>query len=118
MTKANSNPKKMSNMMRYAVIQDGSKQYQVSEGDKLMIERRNAKPGDEIAFKEILLYADGDQIKVGAPLVQGVTVRATVDSEIKADKVTGIKFRKREGYRRKTGHRQKYTVLKVTGIKA
>jgi large subunit ribosomal protein L21 len=102
--------------MKYAIIKDGGKQYQVSEGDKLMIERRNLKPGEEINFNEILLYADGDEVKVGAPIVQGITVKATVESEIKADKVTGIKFRKREGYRRKIGHRQRYTVLKITNI--
>lgn len=102
--------------MKYAIIKDGSKQYQVAEGDKLLIERRDAKPGEEINFNEILLYANGDEIKVGAPIVQGVNVKATVEKEIKADKVTGIKFRKREGYRRKIGHRQKYTVLKITNI--
>lgn len=101
---------------KYAIINDGGKQYQVSEGDKLMIERRDIKPGEEISFDEILLYANGDEIKVGAPTLPGIKVKAIVEKEIKADKVTSIKFRKREGYRRKIGHRQKYTVLKVTSI--
>lgn len=101
---------------KYAIVKDGSKQYQVVVGGKLLIERKEAKPGDEIEFKEILLYGDGKNIQVGQPTLNGIEVKAIVEGEIKNKKVTGIKFRKREGYRRKRGHRQKYTKVKITSI--
>jgi large subunit ribosomal protein L21 len=101
---------------KLAIIKDGGKQYEVKEGLKLNLERKNVKPGDEIEFKEILLYVDGNDVKIGAPLLSGITVKAKVEGEIKAPKVTSIRFHRRTGLRVERGHRQKYTTVKVTGI--
>ncbi|MBI4833544.1 MAG: 50S ribosomal protein L21 [Planctomycetes bacterium] len=101
---------------KFAVIKDGGKQYEAKEGMKLNLELKNAKPGDEIELKDVLLYADGNDVKIGAPLVNGVTVKAKVEGEMRTPKVTSIRFHRRTGTRVERGHRQKYTTVKVTGI--
>ena len=102
----------------YAVIKTGGKQYRVSEGDSLKIEKLETAAGDDLEFDQVLMVADGDQIKVGTPVVEGGRVTATVESHGRADKVRIFKMRRRKNSRRSMGHRQSYTQVKITGISA
>ncbi len=97
----------------YAIIEDGSHQYMVREGDTFEVQRRDLTDGqDTIAFGHVVMLGDGADSKIGQPYVEGAQVVARIAGEIKGDKIDIIKFRRRKGYRRKTGHRQKY--LRVT----
>ena len=102
----------------YAVIATGGKQYRVEAGSVLRIEKLAAEPGSEVTFDQVLLVGAGESVKVGAPLVGGASVRATVEKHGQGDKVSVIKFRRRKHYLRMKNHRQKYTEIKVTGINA
>ncbi|HEY2509633.1 MAG TPA: 50S ribosomal protein L21 [Polyangiaceae bacterium] len=105
----------------YAVIKTGGKQYKVAQGDKLRVEKLPAGVGETITFDQVLLLsgdAGGDAIKIGTPLVAGAKVEAKVIAQDRAKKVIVFKFRRRKNYRRKNGHRQPYTALEITGIKA
>jgi large subunit ribosomal protein L21 len=101
----------------YAVIRTGGKQYRVSEGDKLRIEKLPGDVGNAISFDEVLLVG-GDKVTVGKPLVAGAKVAAQIIAQEKAKKVIVFKMRRRKNYRRKNGHRQQYTEVKITGISA
>lgn len=100
----------------YAVIKTGGKQYRVSEGDLLHVEKLGGSPGDAITFDEVLLVGGGDAIKVGRPTVQGAAVKAQIVAHQKDEKIIIFKFRRRKNYRRKQGHRQPFTAVKITGI--
>jgi len=102
----------------YAVIATGGKQYRVSEGAVLRIEKLDAEEGASIEFDRVLLVGDGDSVSVGKPFVDGGKVQATVMSQGKARKVEILKFRRRQNYRRTKGHRQNFTQVKITGIVA
>ena len=102
----------------YAVIKTGGKQYRVSEGDSLKIEKLDAAEGGEIDFDQVLMIGDGDQVTVGAPVIDGGRVSATVESHGRADKVHIFKMRRRKNSRRSAGHRQWYTQVRITGISA
>jgi large subunit ribosomal protein L21 len=99
----------------YAVIKTGGKQYRVTEGQTLYVERLDGAPGDKLTFDQVLLVS-GDSVKVGAPLVTGATVSAQIVAHDRAKKITVFKLRRRKNYRRKQGHRQPYTELQITGI--
>jgi large subunit ribosomal protein L21 len=100
----------------YAVIATGGKQYRVSEGSVLRLEKLEAEAGADVEFDRVLLVGQGDQIKVGAPYLDGGKVVATVQSHGKGDKVRIVKFRRRKHYLRQGNHRQHYTEVKVTSI--
>jgi large subunit ribosomal protein L21 len=102
----------------YAVIKTGGKQYRVAAGEKLRIESLAAEVGAEVTLDQVLLVADGENLKVGAPLVAGATVKATVVSHGRGDKVRIFKMRRRKHYRKTQGHRQNYTEIEVVGIHA
>jgi large subunit ribosomal protein L21 len=102
----------------YAVIQTGGKQYRVSEGDTLKVEKLVADAGASVELDKVLMVADGDDVKVGSPFVEGGKVTATVEAHGRARKVTIIKFRRRKHYMKRQGHRQWFTELKITGISA
>lgn len=102
--------------MLYAVIATGGKQYRVSEGSVLRVEKLEAEVGADIEFDKILLLGEGDKIQVGSPLLSGGKVVATVQSHGKGDKKTIVKFRRRKHYMRQGTHRQQYTQVKVTSI--
>lgn len=102
----------------YAVIATGGKQYRVEPGTVLRIEKLAGDPGARVEFDQVLLLGDGEKITVGAPLVQGGKVIATIESHGKGKKVDIIKFRRRKHYMRHKGHRQLYTQIKVTDITA
>ena len=102
----------------YAVIATGGKQYRVEQGSVLRIEKLAAEPGSEVTFDQVLLVGAGESVKVGAPLVGGASVRATVEKHGQGDKVSVVKVRRRKHYLRMKNHRQKFTEVKVTGINA
>jgi large subunit ribosomal protein L21 len=100
----------------YAVIKTGGKQYRVQPGDVLVVEKLDGEPGANVAFGEVLMLGDGDAVTLGAPVVEGATVNATLIETRKGEKVKIFKKIRRQGYRRTKGHRQPETVLQVTAI--
>jgi len=100
----------------YAVISTGGKQYRVSAGDRLRVERLEAEPGAAVEFDRVLLVGQGDSVRVGTPYVDGGRVSATVRSHGRGRKIQIIKFKRRKNYLRRRGHRQGYTELEITGI--
>ncbi len=104
--------------MSYAIIQTGGKQYRVSEGDVLSVEKLAVETGKETTFSDVLLVVNGDKVTLGAPLVSGASVQAEVVDQYKDDKVVAFKFKRRKGYHRTVGHRRQLTELKITKISA
>ena len=104
--------------MSYAVIVTGGKQYKVAPGEYLKIEKLEVATGESIDFDEVLMVADGDAIKVGAPVVEGAKVTAEIVAHGRGDKVKIIKFNRRKHHRKQMGHRQWFTEIKITGISA
>ena len=104
----------------YAVIATGGKQYRVQPGETVKVEKlEGATDKGAVTFDQVLLVADGTDVKVGAPTLPGVTVTGeVVVAEGKGEKLIIYKYRRRKGYRRKTGHRQLFTAVKITGITA
>lgn len=102
----------------YAVIKTGGKQYRVIPGEKLKIEQIPADIGSEIVLDQVLMVADGEDTKVGAPLVAGATVTATVVSHGRGDKIKIFKMRRRKHYRKTQGHRQNFTEIRIETIAA
>ena len=100
----------------YAVIKTGGKQYKVAAGQKLKIEQIPADIGSKITIDQVLAVGEGDTLKVGAPLVAGATVMATVVAHGRHDKVTIFKMRRRKHYQKHQGHRQNYTELHIVSI--
>ena len=100
----------------YAVIKTGGKQYRVSEGQKLRVEKLAGNPGDSLNFDEVLMLG-GDAPKFGQPIVGGASVSAQIIAQDRGKKIVVFKLRRRKNYRRKQGHRQPFTELKITGIK-
>lgn len=100
----------------YAVIKTGGKQYRVSAGAKLRVEQLRADVGTDVVIDQVLMVADGDKVHVGKPLVQGATVKATVLSHGRADKVHIFKHRRRKHYKKQGGHRQWYSEIFIAGI--
>ena len=101
----------------YAVIKTGGKQYRVTEGQTLKVEKLGAEEGASVEFDQVLMIADGDRVQVGAPYVEGARVTATVKSQGRGPKIVIVKFRRRKHYRKTQGHRQSYTELRVSGIR-
>lgn len=100
----------------YAVIKTGGKQHRVTVGEKLRVEKLDVEVGTQITLEEILMVGNGDDIKIGTPLVAGATVTANVLLQARADKVRIFKMRRRKHYQKRQGHRQYYTLLEITGI--
>ena len=101
----------------YAIIEDGAHQYRVEEGARLDVQLHElADDQSQIEFDKVLLVNDGNDTRIGRPYVDGAKVSATVEGEIKGDKITVIKFRRRKNYRRKQGHRQRYLRLRIDKI--
>ena len=99
----------------YAVIRTGGKQYRVSEGDTIRVEKLDGDVGSTVELKEVLMVG-GDTVTVGKPLVKGAVVTAQIVAQDRAKKIIVFKFKRRKNYRRKNGHRQPYTELRVTGV--
>ena len=102
----------------YAVIRTGGKQYKVAENDVLAIERLDGEKEGELSFSNVLALHDGKDIQIGAPFVEGAVVTADILDQSRADKIIVFKKQRRQGYRRKKGHRQLETVIRITGILA
>lgn len=102
----------------YAVIKTGGKQYRIASGEKLKIEQIPADIGQEITLDQVLSVGEGDQLKVGTPLVAGALVKATVLAQGRHDKVTIFKMRRRKHYQKHQGHRQNYTEIVIGDISA
>lgn len=100
----------------YAVIESGGKQYRVEEGKTLQVESIAAEPGTAVTLDRVLLVADGDKMTVGAPVVKGASVQATVVGQGRGKKVTVFKYKSKAHYRRKQGHRQNFTALRIDKI--
>ncbi len=100
----------------YAVIKTGGKQYRVSAGDKLNVETLPVEAGGEVRFDQVLMLAEGENIDVGAPYVDGARVTAKVIEHGRGDKIRIVKFKRRKHYRRTMGHRQNYTRVEITGV--
>ncbi|MFN3574758.1 MAG: 50S ribosomal protein L21 [Phenylobacterium sp.] len=100
----------------YAVIKTGGKQYRVQPGDLLVVEKLDGEPGADVAFGDVLMVGDGDSVTLGAPLVDGASVSATLIETRKGEKVKIFKKIRRQGYRRTRGHRQLESVLRVTAV--
>ena len=102
----------------YAVVKTGGKQYRVSAGQKLKVEQIPADVGAEVTLDQVLMVGEGESVKVGAPLVAGATVKCTVVSHGRHDKVKIFKMRRRKHYQKRQGHRQNYTELRIDTIAA
>lgn len=102
----------------YAIIETGGKQYRVQEGDEIIVEKLNAEEGASVVFDKVLVAGSGADIKVGAPVVSGATVNATVVENGKGPKVVIFKYKAKKDYRKKKGHRQPFTKVKIDSINA
>lgn len=102
----------------YAVIHTGGKQYRVSVGDRIDVERIDAEPGTEITLDRVLMVAQDGDVKIGTPVIEGAKVIASVDEQARGKKVITFKMRAKKRYRRKMGHRQQLTRLTIKDIVA
>ncbi len=100
----------------YAVFETGGKQYRVSEGDRIRVEKLAAEEGSELRFDKVLLIVEGESGHAGTPYVEGGTISALVRSQGRGPKLHVTKFKRRTRYRRRQGHRQAYTELEIKGI--
>jgi large subunit ribosomal protein L21 len=100
----------------YAIIRAGGHQYRAEPGKTIRIQSLDAQPGETVRFEEVLLGADGDNIKIGAPMVSGAAVTAEVLRHGRGEKIIIFKHKRRKNYRRKQGHRQGFTEVKVSEI--
>ena len=106
----------------YAVIKTGGKQYKVAQGDRLRVEKLTANVGETVTFSEVLLIGgvgggEGEVLQIGRPLLAGAKVEAKITAQDREKKIIIFKFRRRKNYRRKTGHRQPFTAVEITGIR-
>ena len=102
----------------YAIIEDGSHQFRVREGDRIQVDRRDGKAGDELVFSKVLFIAGGDgAATIGTPTIEGARVVAKIVNQFKAKKIIIQKFRRRKNMRRRNGHRQPYTVVQITSLR-
>ncbi|MBR2481598.1 MAG: 50S ribosomal protein L21 [Oscillospiraceae bacterium] len=99
-----------------AIIVTGGKQYAVTEGDTLFIEKLNAEAGEQIVFDQVLALVDGENTKFGTPAVEGAKVEATVVKNGKGKKIRIFKYNPKKGYRKRQGHRQPYTKVEITKV--
>lgn len=102
----------------YAIVRTGGKQYQVSNGDQLRVEKLEGAVGDTVELTDVLMVADGENIQVGSPVVENAKVVAKIAEQGKAKKVIIFKKKRRKGYRLRKGHRQMYTALQIQEISA
>ncbi|MFV0313940.1 MAG: 50S ribosomal protein L21 [Anaerotignum sp.] len=100
----------------YAIIETGGKQYKVAEGDVITVEKLSVEAGQDFTFDKVLVLAKGDDVKVGAPYVEGAAVTASVIGDGKAKKVVVYKYKPKKGFHKKKGHRQPFTKLQIKSI--
>ncbi|MEJ2597622.1 MAG: 50S ribosomal protein L21 [Anaerolineales bacterium] len=102
--------------MKYAIVEDGGKQYKAVEGQTIEVDHFDSEIGEQLDLERVLLFVDEEDIQIGTPLVEGATVQATVVSQVKGPKIVVFKYKPKKRYRVKTGHRQKYTRLQIDSI--
>lgn len=102
----------------FAVIRSGSKQYKVREGDVLDVELFDTKSETKAVLEDVLMVGEGDKVTIGQPVVSGASVSAEILGEVKGEKLVAFKFKRRKGYHRTVGHRQKHIRLKINKISA
>jgi large subunit ribosomal protein L21 len=102
----------------YAVIATGGKQYRVAKGDVIQIEKLDAEEGASVDFDNVLMVGEGEDVKIGAPYVEGSKVVATVKSQMRGEKIEIMKFRRRKHHQKRTGHRQYLTQIEINEITA
>ncbi|HEY9075409.1 MAG TPA: 50S ribosomal protein L21 [Anaerolineaceae bacterium] len=102
--------------MKYAIVESGGKQYKAVEGSTIMVDLLPEEVGQPVELNSVLLLANDDQVSVGAPFVQGASVKATVKGMEQGPKIIVFRYRPKKRYRVKTGHRQKYTLLQIEAI--
>jgi len=102
----------------YAVVSTGGKQYRIQEGDILRVEKIPGEIGSAVSFDKVLMISDGDNMKLGQPIVEEATVQGHIIEQGKAKKIIVFKYKRRKRYRRKKGHRQQYTAIKIDRIEA
>ena len=102
----------------YAIVSIAGQQMKVTEKQSVIVHRLDAKEGDKVEFKDVLLIGNGGKSKVGSPLISGAKVSATVVSHIKGDKVIVFKKKRRKTYQKSNGHRQQFTKIEISGISA
>ena len=106
----------MGEIIMYAVIATGGKQYRVSEGEILRVEKLAGEIGDTVALDRVLMVAEGDDVTIGTPVVENAVVNASIVEQDKAKKVLVFKYKRRKRFRRKQGHRQPFTAIKIDNI--
>jgi large subunit ribosomal protein L21 len=100
----------------YAVVNTGGKQYKVQKGETLRIEKIPGEVGSQVTFDKVLMVADGENVRLGQPLLEKAAVLASIVEQDKAKKILVFKYKRRKRYRRKQGHRQPYTAIRIDGI--
>jgi large subunit ribosomal protein L21 len=100
----------------YAIFEDGSHQFRVHEGDRLVVDRREGEPGTELVFPKVLLLAGDASTSIGTPVVEGARVIAKIVNQFRGKKIIIQKFRRRKNVRRRNGHRQSHTTVEITSI--
>ena len=106
----------MAKEKQYAIIRTGGKQYGVAKGDVIDVELLKQPEGESIQFEDVLFVSDGKKARVGAPRVEGCTVKAKLVEEVKGPKVIAYKFKRRQNYHRKVGHRQRYSRVQIEAV--
>lgn len=102
----------------YAVVATGGKQYRVEEGEVLKVEKLPGEVGEEVVLNDVLLYSDGENVNIGQPKVDGAAVKAEIVEQGRLKKVVIFKYKRRKGYRKKQGHKQHFTAIKIKQIEA
>ena len=102
----------------YAVIKTGGKQYRVRAGDTVLVEKLDGAVGDSVAFDEVLLVSGDDSVAVGKPILDGARVTGEIVAQTRGEKLIVYKFKRRKDYRRRNGHRQNYTAVKINDVVA
>ncbi len=102
--------------MKYAIVEDGGKQYKAVIGESIEVDRYPLEVGAEIDMERVLLISDGENVKVGTPFIQGAKIQATVLAQVKGPKIVVFRYKAKERIRTKTGHRQQYTKVRIDAI--
>jgi large subunit ribosomal protein L21 len=102
--------------MKYAIIEDGGKQYRAIEGGTIEVDHYTSEPGEQIDLDRVLLVSDGDEVTIGSPYIPGAKIEATIVDHVKGPKIVVFKYKPKQRYRVKTGHRQHYTRLRIDSI--
>ena len=100
----------------YAIINSGGKQYKIQKGEILRVEKSSGEIGNHVSFDRVLMFSDGEDVRIGTPLLDNVVVQGHIVEQGKSKKILVFKYKRRKRYRRKQGHRQQYTAVKIDGI--